>query len=115
MDRTIFSLEISEVDNSHFSIVLLSVGFFLFSFADILSFSPNVYMFCWCVGGAAVGIMAIIIFAIYIGSRMLSKQSIGPINVLLFTSLGWTSMYLANLIPSFQDILRNGFVVASIF
>lgn len=109
-ERTVFSIQVTEVDYSYISFALLCLGFFLFSFSDILSYSPTVYMFCWCVGGTAVGVVAILVFILYIGSRLLNKENMGTVNMLLFTSLGWTSMYLANLIPSYADILRNGFV-----
>ena len=112
-DISVFSLEVKPVDHTQTSFIMFSIGVALFTFADILSHSWGLYMTMWFIGGAFVSLMTILALVIYFASKTVTKGGIGMTQLALLTSVGWTSMYFIDLVPSTSDILQNRFDIDS--
>jgi len=106
--RVLFNVETVSVDKTKILATLAGLAVFLFTFSKFLSHSPQVYMFCWVLAGAFLGLVSIAVFLMYTGSKLIGKNLQAP-TLLLLTTLGWSTMFAANLSPSFEDVLRNGY------
>ena len=109
-DISVFSIEVSPVDHNRVSLLLFMGGVIMFTFANAFSHSWALYMTMWFLGGAVVSLMTIVVLVIYFASKNVTKGGIGITQMLLLTTVGWTSMYYYDIIPSGTDILQSRFV-----
>lgn len=105
-DRALFTFSVKTIDRRERSFTLLLLGLFAYSFSTVLSRSVKLYLLFWTLAGAFVGLLSIMAFIVYFGSRTVSR-GVGITNLLLMTTAGWASMYYVNLIPTGYDILQN--------
>ena len=106
-DHAVFVIDVTEEDESSRCILLLALGLFFYIFSNQLSYSVELYLLFWCLGGAFIGIMTIVAFFAYFASRALTKGGVGITNLLLMTFGGWAGMYYVDFIPTYTEILQS--------
>lgn len=108
-ERALFTIDVTEEDESGRCLLLLALGLFFYTFSNQLSYSVKLYLLFWFLGGAFVGALTIVAFITYFASRALTKGGVGITNLLLMTFGGWAGMYYVDLIPSFAEVMQSKF------